>query len=86
MDEKLKGVICVTKKRFQEAPNKNLSRETKNLIVEKDKDVSGKENQPTNAFKDFAHSQHTKKQQTNITSSKRPSKLENFENSYFSYN
>ena len=34
-------------------------------------------------FKDFAHSQHTKKQQANITSSKHPSKLENFENSFF---
>ena len=28
-------------------------------------------------FKDFAHSQHTVKQHANITSSKRPSKLEN---------
>ena len=35
-------------------------------------------------MEDFAHSQHTKKQQANITSSKRPSKLENFEISYFS--
>ena len=34
-------------------------------------------------FKDFVHSQYTKKQQANITSSKRPSKLENIENSYF---
>ena len=34
-------------------------------------------------FKDFAQSQHTKKQQSNIISSKRPSKLENFENSHF---
>ena len=50
MDEELKGVICVTKKRFQEAPNENLSRETKNLIVEKDKDVPEKENRHANAF------------------------------------
>ena len=78
-------MICVTKKKISEAPDENLSRETKNLIVEKDKDVSGKENQPTNAFKDFAHSQHTKKQQANITSSKSLSKLENFENAHFSY-
>ena len=34
-------------------------------------------------FKDFAHSQHTKKQQGNITSSKSPSKLENFEKTHF---
>ena len=50
MDEELKGVICVTKNRFQESPNENLSRETKNLIVEKDKDVPEKENRPTNTF------------------------------------
>ena len=86
MDGELKGVICVTKKRFQEAPNKNLSRETKNLIVEKDKSVPEKEIDLLTYFKDFAHSQHTKKQQANITSTKSPSKLENFENSYFSYN
>ena len=49
-DEELKEVIYVTKKIFLEAPNENLSRETKNLIVEKDKGVSEKENQPTNAF------------------------------------
>ena len=48
--QELKEVICVTKKRFQEAPNENLRRETKNLIVEKDKGVSEKENRPTNAF------------------------------------
>ena len=50
MDEELKGVIYVTKKRFQEAPNGNLSRETKNLTVEKDKGLPEKENRPTNAF------------------------------------
>ena len=50
MDEELKEVICVTKKRFQEAPNENLSREIKNLIVEKDKRVPEKENRPINAF------------------------------------
>ena len=44
------GVICVTNKRFQEAPNENFSRETKNLIKEKDKGVPEKENRPTNAF------------------------------------
>ena len=49
-DEELKGVICVTKKKFSEAPDENLSRETKKLIVEKDKDVSEKENRPTSAF------------------------------------
>ena len=49
-DEEPKGVICVIKKRFQEAPNENFSRETKNLIVEKNKGVLGKENRPTNAF------------------------------------
>ena len=49
-DEKLKGVICVTKKRFYEAPNENLSREINNLIVEKGKGVPEKENRPTNAF------------------------------------
>ena len=38
------------KKRFQEGPNENLRRETKNLIVEKDKGVPEKENRPTNAF------------------------------------
>ena len=43
-------MICVTKKRFQEAANKNWSQETKNLIVEKDKGVPEKENRPTNAF------------------------------------
>ena len=47
MDEELKGVICVTKKRFLEAPNKNLRPETKNLIVEKDKGMSEKKNRPT---------------------------------------
>ena len=40
-------MICVTKKRFLEAPNKNLRPETKNLIVEKDKDIQEKENRPT---------------------------------------
>ena len=38
------------KKRFQKTPNENLSRETKNLIVEKNKDVPEKENRPTNTF------------------------------------
>ena len=50
MGKELKGVICVTKKIFQEAPNENLSRYTKNFIVEKDKGVPEKENRPTNAF------------------------------------
>ena len=50
MDEELKGVICVTKKTFQEALNENLSQETKNLIVEKDKGMPKKENRPPNAF------------------------------------
>ena len=50
MDKELKGVICITKKIFQEAPNENLSRETKYLIVEKDKGVPEKENRPTNVF------------------------------------
>ena len=60
-----------------------MSWETKNLIVEKDKGVPEKEIDLLTYFKDFAHSQHIKKQ-ANITSSKRPSKLENFENSHFS--
>jgi hypothetical protein len=38
-----KRVIWVTKKRFKEVPNKNLSRETRNLIVEKDKGMLEKE-------------------------------------------
>ena len=50
MDEELKGVICVTKKRFQEAPNENLSRETKNLIVEKNNGMPEKKNRPTIVF------------------------------------
>ena len=33
----------MTKKRFSEAPNKNLSLEPRNLVVDKDKDVLTKE-------------------------------------------
>jgi hypothetical protein len=47
MDEKLKGVIRVTKKGFWEAPNENLSWETWNLIAENDKGLLEKEDQPT---------------------------------------
>ena len=47
MVDNLKGVIWVTTKRFWEALNESLSWEIKNLIVEKDKDVSVKENQST---------------------------------------
>jgi hypothetical protein len=47
MDEKLKWVIWVTKKRFWEAPNENLSWETRNLIAENDKGLLEKEDCPT---------------------------------------
>ena len=43
MDEELKEVTWVTRKRFQEAPNKKLSGGTKNLVIDKDKDVLVKE-------------------------------------------
>jgi len=45
----------VTKKRFLEAPNKNLSLEIRNLVVNKDKDVLTKEDRYTKRnFKNFA--------------------------------
>jgi hypothetical protein len=47
MDEKLKGVIRITKKRFWEAPNENLTWETWNLIAENDKGLLEKEDRPT---------------------------------------
>jgi hypothetical protein len=46
-DEKLKGVIWVTKKIFWEAPNENLSWETRNLIEENDKGLLEKKDCPT---------------------------------------
>ena len=55
--------------------------------MEKDRDMTKKDKDLLNAFfQNFTYSQHQVKQQANLTSSKRPSKLENFENSYFSYN
>jgi hypothetical protein len=47
MDETLKRVIRVIKKRFWEAPNENLSWETWNLIAENDKGLLEKEDRPT---------------------------------------
>ena len=68
MKEKLKEVIWITKKIFQEALNKNLSLETRNLVVDKNKDVLTKEDRSTKRnFKNFVQSQLTKEQQTNIT-------------------
>jgi hypothetical protein len=46
-DEELKEVICVTKKIFWEAPNENLSWETRNLIAENDKRLARKKDRPT---------------------------------------
>ena len=63
MDEELKEVIWVTKKRFLEAPNKNLSLETKNLVVDKDKDVVTKEDRSTKRILKTLLTQHIKEQQ-----------------------
>jgi len=45
----------VTKKRFWEAPHKNLSLQTRNLVIGKDEDVLTKEDRSTKRnFKNFA--------------------------------
>jgi len=68
MDQEPREVFCVTTKRFLEALNKSLSWEIKNLIVEKDKDVSQKEDWFTKRFLKILLTQHIKEQQANITS------------------
>ena len=63
MDEELKEVLWVTKKRFEEAPNKNLSWETINF-VDKDKDVLvNKEDRSTKRILKTLLTQHIKEQQ-----------------------
>ena len=53
----------MTKKRFLETPNKNLSLETRNLVVDKDKDVLTKEDQSTKHISKTLLTQHIKGQQ-----------------------
>ena len=62
----------------------NKGQESKNLIIEKDRDELGIDKRLTKRVLKTLLTRDTKKQQANITSSKRPSKLENFKISYFS--
>ena len=85
MDDKPGGVIGAEEKDLGNLQMKRLgSREPR---IEKDRDRAKKDKDLLNAFfQNFTYSQHQVKQQANLTSSKRLSKLENFKNSYFSYN
>jgi len=68
MDQEPREVIWVTTKRFWEALNESLSWEIKNFIVEKDKDVSQKEDWSTKRILKILLTQHIKEQQANIIS------------------
>jgi hypothetical protein len=73
-DEKLKGAIWLRRNDFRKLPTKTCAEKQGILIVEKDKGVPEEEDRPTkHIFKDFAHSQGTKRHQANITSSNSPS-------------
>ena len=81
-------MICVIRKRFYEAPNRNLSQETQNLIVEKDKDVPEKENRPTKRILKTLHTLNTQRsnKQTSHQAIVCQISSEKSEDSHFSYN
>jgi len=53
------------------------------LITEKDGDRTKKDKDLLNTFSIFTYSQHQVKQHANLTSTKHPSKLENFKKLFF---
>ena len=87
-DEELKGVIWVTKKRFWEAPNKSLSWESRNLILEKDKSMPEREDRPTKRILKtlLTLNRQRSNKQTSHQAKSHQINSGKFEDSHFSYN